>query len=401
MPLVTKCAVCGAMLDEEDLFCANCGTEAPCREAAAPPPAQTVTHNFICKGCGASMSYDASAGTLRCPFCGSTELAKQPDAKEIAPDGIVPFAVTQAQAIETMHKWLGTGFWRPGDLSQQALVVKMAPVYVPYWVFDAQTHTYWTADTNRTPAGARAKWYPIAGHHEGEHAGLLIGASGALTPAETTAICPFDLASAEPPDKMDMHNSTFERFTVPRKYARPLATQGFEQWEMSECQALVPGSNRNLKVNVLITDLESRPMLLPVWVMAYRYQDRVFRFVANGQSGKATGSAPISKRKIAAAVAIVIIIVIVLLLLFASAQRRNRMMGLDRSDRPAPRSRIRENSGTPLHNPNSHDFGYDGRSNHVMQRAGIGLVAFVASGACGAGMRPEQLVAIADGRDRR
>jgi hypothetical protein len=323
------------MLDEEDLFCANCGTEAPNRDAAAPPPAQIVTHNFICKGCGASMSYDASAGTLRCPFCGSTELTKQPDAKEIAPDGVVPFAVTQALAIDTMRRWLGAGFWRPGDLSQEAMVVKMAPVYVPYWVFDAKTHTYWTADTNRTPIGARASWYPISGQHEGEHAGLLIGASGALSPAETAAICPFDLAPALAPDKIDLQNSTFERFTVPRKYARPLATQGFEAIEAGECHGEAPGSTRNLKVNVLITDLESRPMLLPVWVMAYRYQDRVFRFVANGQSGKATGSAPISKRKVAAAVAIAIVIVVLLLLWLASMQRRSQMMRLDDRKPPA------------------------------------------------------------------
>ena len=27
--LLIKCAVCQALLDEEDLFCSNCGTEAP------------------------------------------------------------------------------------------------------------------------------------------------------------------------------------------------------------------------------------------------------------------------------------------------------------------------------------------------------------------------------------
>ncbi len=27
--ILIKCGVCGAVLDEEDLFCPNCGTEAP------------------------------------------------------------------------------------------------------------------------------------------------------------------------------------------------------------------------------------------------------------------------------------------------------------------------------------------------------------------------------------
>jgi predicted RNA-binding Zn-ribbon protein involved in translation (DUF1610 family) len=332
--ILVKCATCGAVLDEEDLFCPNCGTEAPTREGETAPAAHVTTCNFICKGCGASMSYDASAGTLRCPFCGSAELEKQPDAKEISPQGIVPFVTTQEQAVSAMRQWLGSGFWRPGDLSQQAAVVTMTAVYVPYWVFEAQTHTFWTADTSHTPPGARASWYPVTGQHEGTYRGLLVGASGALTPSETAALCPFDLASAVPPEKIDLTNSIYERFTVPRKYARPLANQGFEQLEAEACGQYVPGSPRNLKVNVRITDLTSQPMIVPVWIMAYRYQDRVFRFLANGQTGRVTGQAPLSWRKIAVAVAIVVAIIVII---FAVAlSRGGRRLGAGAMPMRAP-----------------------------------------------------------------
>ena len=255
---------------------------------------------------------------LRCPFCGSEQLDKQPDAKEIAPDGVVPFVVTRDQAVAKMRQWLGQGFWRPGDLATEAAVVKMTPIYVPYWVFQAETHTYWTADTNQTPPGARANWYPVSGQHEGQYAGLLVGASGALTAAETGSLCPFDLSTAVPPEKVDLQNSIFERFTVPRKYARPLASQGLESLESQACEEYVPGKCRNLNVNVRITNLASRPLLVPVWVMAYRYRDQMFRFLANGQTGKSAGQAPISYRKISAAVVIAaVVIALILLWLFA------------------------------------------------------------------------------------
>ena len=83
---LTKCAVCQALLDEEDLFCANCGTEAPMRGEQHRDESRIATCNFECSGCGASMSYDASAGTLRCPFCGSEKLVSQPDAKILSPE---------------------------------------------------------------------------------------------------------------------------------------------------------------------------------------------------------------------------------------------------------------------------------------------------------------------------
>jgi hypothetical protein len=318
--LVVKCSVCGAMLDEEDLFCSECGAEAPIGDRKLPPPTRLSTHNFKCQGCGASMSYDASVQALRCPFCGSEKLEPEADKKDIAPQGVVPFRVTKENAVAAMRQWLGQGFWRPGDLAEAAAIVKLEPVYVPYWVFDATTHTYWTADSSATPGGARADWYPMFGEHRGQYAGVLVGGSGALAPGETDALCPFDLAAAVPPEEVDLENITFERFAVLRKYARPMARGGLESLEMQAVSPHIPGRNRNLKVNTRITDLHSRPMLLPVWIMAYRYRDEVFRFLCNGQTGRSTGRAPISWSKIAAAVAIAIVVVLLFLLIMAASQ---------------------------------------------------------------------------------
>lgn len=319
--LLSKCAVCGALLDEEDMFCANCGTEAP-HSTTVATASRTATHNFQCSGCGASMSYDASAGSLRCPFCGSTELEQKHDVKILSPKAVVPFAVGRDRAEASMRHWLGQGFWRPGDLSRAANVVGMQAVYVPYWVFEAETHTYWTADTSQTPLGARGDWFPMTGEHRDRYAGLLVGASGALTPAETAALCPFDLAAAVPPEQVDLDNVTVEQFSVNRKYARPLARAGMEQLESQACDdRYVPGRCRNLKVNTRIENMASEPMLLPVWIMAYRYKEQVFRFLVNGQTGRATGQAPVSMTKIAAAVGLGIVGILLILLLFAALAR--------------------------------------------------------------------------------
>ncbi|MBN2216111.1 MAG: hypothetical protein JW719_01915 [Pirellulales bacterium] len=307
--MLRKCEICRSLLDEEDLFCANCGIEAP-RAADDPPATRDVarlaTHNFECAGCGASMSFDARAGSLRCPFCGSVDLKQEQDRKILSPNRVVPFRVSREEAEAKLRASLGRGLFRPGDLSERAALVKMTPVYVPYWVFDATTHTYWTADTDRTPAGARGDWHPLAGEHHGQHRGLLVGASGALAAAETAKLCPFDLEAGVAPDAVDLDNVTVEQFAVPRKYARPLARAGLEQAEAAVCQAhYVPGRARNVHVNVLVEAQSSEPVLLPVWIMAYRYKDQIFRFLVNGQTGRATGTAPVSWLKIGVAVAVV------------------------------------------------------------------------------------------------
>ena len=316
--VLTKCEVCHGLIDEEDLFCANCGAEAPHQESTQPrDTSRQATHNFECQGCGASMSYDAGAQTLRCPFCGSERLDSKDDARVLAPSRVVPFQVSRDSAIQAMRAFLGKGFWRPSDLSESAAVVKMAPVYVPYWIFSARTHTFWSADTNQLPISARGDWQPLTGEHRGEYSNLLVGASGALTRRETSAICPFDMNLATSPDQADLENHTVEQFQLQRRYARPLARQGLETMEAGTCERLyVPGKCRNMKVNTRIEGLTSEPVLLPVWIMAYRYRDRVFRFLVNGQTGRTTGQAPISKAKVlAASVTGVALLLLVLILL--------------------------------------------------------------------------------------
>ena len=243
-----KCTVCGALLDEEDIFCANCGTEAPEVNKQDGSHTQLATHNFACEGCGASMSYDASAQTLRCPFCGSEKLHEEKDAKVLAPDRVVKFEVSQSQALDSLRKWLPGSFWRPSDLAEQAVVTGMTAVYVPYWVFSGETFTYWTADTSQVPFGASASWYPVSGEHRGNYNGVLIGASGVLTPSETASLCPFELSNGVPPEQVDLNNVVYEQFRVQRKYARPLAQQGLENLEAQACQQFVPGNCRSMAV---------------------------------------------------------------------------------------------------------------------------------------------------------
>ena len=47
--------------------------------------------------------------------------------------------------------------------------------------------------------------------------------------------------------------------------------------------------------------------------MVYRYQEKVYRFLLNGQSGKATGAAPVSWRKTVMIVSAVLLAIIMAL----------------------------------------------------------------------------------------
>ncbi|HEV3163417.1 MAG TPA: hypothetical protein VGZ22_05210 [Isosphaeraceae bacterium] len=312
---VDRCDTCGALVDLDDLFCANCGTEVPDHSAGQTARLAIDAKNFQCKSCGASMNYDARAQSLKCPFCGSLDLVEDKSQGILAPECVIPFAIDRNAAESRLRSWLGSSIWHPTDLRQTAQLTELRAVYVPFWIFDSHVATHWTADTNRTPPGARADWYPVAGWGEREYQGVWIPASAGIPTQELNAIWPFDVTAAVPPDKVDLVDITVEQFTVSRRYARPHAQSQLEALEAQAVAQQVPGSQRNVHVNVLMDGASSQAALAPLFVLAYRYRDRVYRFVVNGQTGRSAGKAPVSKTKVAAAIGIVVLIVIVVLLI--------------------------------------------------------------------------------------
>lgn len=319
--LERQCPVCASLLDEEDLFCANCGHEAPLAEESSRSTANrpmVFKNRFTCQGCGAAMSYDASAQALRCPFCGSTELKAQADGMSLAPRCVVPFLVTKQQAIAILHKRMRAGFFHPSDLTQRSVIMELTPVYVPFWIFSAHTQTYWTADSADVPLHARGDWRPVFGEHRNHHEGLKVVASKILSWEEAAGLGNYDLSPGVPPEQVDLDNIIVEQFSMPRKYARTHARRLIEEAEKAYCaNNLIGGRIRNLRVNVKIERMRGEPVLLPAWILAYRYRDRVYRFLVNGQTGRSYGAFPTSPWKVLLVIFMVILAMVVFFMILA------------------------------------------------------------------------------------
>ena len=63
------------------------------------------------------------------------------------------------------------------------------------------------------------------------------------------------------------------------------------------------------RVNTDHSDETFKHILLPVWMAAYKYDGRTFRFVVNGQTGRVQGERPWSKWKIAFAVIVAAVLI--------------------------------------------------------------------------------------------
>lgn len=110
-----------------------------------------------------------------------------------------------------------------------------------------------------------------------------------------------------------------ELFDVTRSGARRQILAAVEETARQHiAQADLPGSrNRNLRVAVALSGLETAHYALPAYVLAYRYGKKLYRVVVHGQDASCVlGEKPVSWAKVAATVLVALAVLVVIILLF-------------------------------------------------------------------------------------
>ena len=258
-----------------------------------------------CPSCGGAIAMEVGRSEPTCLFCGRAGLVEKPLPEDApAPSAWMPFEVDQDGAQAAFGEFASSSIWYPGDLGRSTL--ELRPLFLPAWIWEGTVETHWAALVRgSTRSGKR----PEAGAAQRRMEGVLVPASPTLTAAELTAIAPFADHGERPFDPHAMPGP-FELGELTRAVAR---RAGFARMGAQEHQRLEGelGALR-LRTSRLISESAGRPVLLPVWIGAYRRGDRLFRVVINGQTGRFVGTAPISIAKVVFAVAAAFLILAVI-----------------------------------------------------------------------------------------
>jgi len=284
---MTDCARCHSVLEAGDLRCPVCSLPPPVTEAA-----EAVTSKVLrCKECHAALRYSETHASTVCGFCGAAlALELSTDPMEHA-EAFVPFGVSKRQAVMSLKEWLGRrGFFAPGDLAEASRVDQLQPVAWAAWVVSGSAQASYGADVSGF--GRRAAWGPTTGQLTRE-LNLIVPATQGLALEEVVDLGEYDVstARAEP-----LEGVAAEDFGVTRASARERIVEGVRNDAIAALSLSLTGHRlRRPKVDVMLTGLRTRRLLLPVWVMAYRYGNEKFRVVVHGQRERTVvGRSPIS-----------------------------------------------------------------------------------------------------------
>ncbi len=359
-PRGIPCEACGTPVEVLDKFCPACGLanphyEMPQTPAEAPrkdrPAATSVSRPPIeaevidaalatrvdCHNCGAHVQVPPGQRSVTCPFCDSNyvvEVKELYEGKQL-PEFVIGFAITQEQALEHFRSWLGqNGWFQPGDLVTKSVTDKLKGIYLPFWSFTmlaeseyrAQIGEYWYRTETyyvtvngkrerRTRQVRETEWYPLSGRHHKYYWGFLVTGSKGLPQFEAQRIMPFQLPALKRYDPAYLAGWMSEVYSVERDEALEIGKREFYNQEQRNVASHLPGDTHGgLEVRTSFSQINSDLCLLPVYILSYNYNGKLYRFLLNGQTGRMDGDKPISQTRIAIAVGIGVAIVAAIVL---------------------------------------------------------------------------------------
>lgn len=344
-----KCPSCGGTIDFDPgtggLACPYCGYTA---EIAATGSAEELdfltaehTGNFdwgtekksiLCKSCGAESVYDALQLSNECPYCGSNQVMEEKGKRSLAPGGVCVFKLNAQQAGENFRTWIRKKWFCPRVAKQKAKPESFSGVYLPYWTFDTQTHTQYTAsygiDRTRHTSDGKTEtitdWYRTAGNYEEFIDDQLTMGSTRHEPGMMRRIEPFNTADNVSYKPEYVAGFISERYSIGLKDAWEAAKSAIKSRLESNITHKIKREKhadhvRSLNISTNYSNIKFKYLLLPVWLSSFAYKQKIYQFMVNGQTGKVGGKAPVSALRVMIAVAVGLALLVLLYQILSQA----------------------------------------------------------------------------------
>ena len=328
-----KCPNCGGGLtfgqENQSMHCPYCESDFELEavlESEAPAPSEEIRWEntggrewadadkeslvtFLCPNCGGQLTTDANTAATFCPYCDNPTVLPTRLTSELKPDGVIPFRLGKEDAVKAFRKLCEGKPLLPKFFTEEHRLDKITGIYVPFWLYDCSSDFSGSYKATRIRHWSdsrynytRTEYYHLLREADAEFCHIPMDASSKMDNAIMESIEPFDYSqmvdfetaylSGFLADKYDVESKAGEE-RIHKRVADSM--ESLLGNTMIGYSTVVPISRR-----LNVTHNTAKYVLLPVWMLHTRYQDKTYVFAMNGQTGKMTGTFPICPRRTAA-----------------------------------------------------------------------------------------------------
>ena len=337
-PLTYTCPSCGAPQKFSPvtgtLRCEFCQREVPIDDEGKAPivehdlqtalqtleetPNQTITRDITCTKCGGSFTLTPYEVSSNCPYCGTPAITDF--VREIHPESILPFQVTQKEAQAIFAKWIGSLWFAPGELKHLVDTQKsLTGYYLPWWTYDADTVTDYTGErgdiyyvtVQRTVVvngeeqlvsvqEPRTRWSYASGRVQRSFDDVTVRASRTVSRKILDALEPWDTTQLVPFDTQYLSGFDTEEYTIGLDNGFEMARAKMDSVIRADIRRDIGGDRqRILDYHTQYYNTTWKNALFPLWVTHFTYKGKEYHYAINAQTGRITGERPYSYVKIA------------------------------------------------------------------------------------------------------
>ncbi|MBI5758016.1 MAG: hypothetical protein HZA46_05815 [Planctomycetales bacterium] len=270
-----------------------------------------------CSSCGSQVTFTGTLTSSECAYCGSPiQRENVHDAEDRVPvDGVLPFLIEHRQAETNLKEWVQSRWFAPNKFRQCGVQGKFNGIYLPYWTYDSLTWNhfsgergehYWVTvkdDKGQETRVRHTNWYPAVGTFERFFDDLLVVASKGLPVGVISSLEPWPLDRVLPFEQQMLAGFLARTYDVELDAGFQQARSRIEAAVRAESQRRIGGDEQRVhSVTTRYNAITFKHLLLPVWMLAYRYHDKAYQVVVNAGTGEVQGERPYSWVKILMAV---------------------------------------------------------------------------------------------------
>lgn len=301
------CEFCLSEFEEEEL--AGSGSAEAARKQAADGAAFCEQMNlFTCPNCGAEVVADDNTVADFCYYCHNPVVHAGRLSGQLQPHKVVPFRVTREEAEETFLNWCRKKWFLPHGFKSRAHAEQIRGVYFPFWVTDADAQGSANFDATHVRTWRTGDYtYTHTKVYELERAGNIH-----FEDIVTCALSDADKKMLE--GILPYPSEELTDFSMPYLSGFLAKKRDIERDALSEevrgrmndyTKELLRQTARSYttvtpkEIQVKIKESHWEYALLPIWILTYRHNGKVYTFAINGSTGKIYGELPVSWARLA------------------------------------------------------------------------------------------------------
>lgn len=277
--------------------------------------------NFNCPDCGASVITDSNTASTFCLYCGNVSIIKSRLSGEFAPSKLIPFKIEKEKAVEAFKNLKKGRPFVPKSFVSEENIEKISGLYIPFWLYQVEVSGDIFASGTKVKSWTRGNTrYTKTDYYKLERSGSMFYDR---IPVDGSTRFNNDIMNSIEPFNYDLlidYNHAYlsgflaEKYDVDKEQAySDCESRAINSTSDEMLNSMKGYTTKTITNNSLKSELKSTEyVLLPVWMVNVKYQDKFYLFAMNGESGEFIGNIPLDKRK---AVIIGIIVFIITFLI--------------------------------------------------------------------------------------